>query len=118
MSAPDIPISPKGALVALLVVILVYRFLLYPSLLSPLAKIPNAHWSAPISRAWILWIRRTHRENRTLLAAHRRLGPVVRVGPNDLSINDVDSVRTVYQGGFEKHRWYDVFDNYGYGSSA
>lgn len=104
-----------GPAVAVLFVFLTYRLIVYPSLFSPLARIPSAHWSAPISRVWILWVRFVQRENRTLHSAHRRLGPVVRVSPNELSVSDVDSVRTIYQGGFEKPVWYSVFDNYGYG---
>ncbi|KAL2019886.1 hypothetical protein VTK56DRAFT_9061 [Thermocarpiscus australiensis] len=99
--------------VAAVSVFLVYTYVIYPTLFSPAARIPNAHWSAPFSRLWILWIRFVHRENRTLHSAHRQLGPIIRVAPNELSINDVDSVRTVYQGGFEKPVWYSVFDNYG-----
>ncbi|SPQ26839.1 322ad217-00c0-4be7-8269-79ef246af42e [Thermothielavioides terrestris] len=102
-----------SAAAAAIFVFLSYRYLVYPALLSPLSRVPSAHWSAPFSRLWILWIRFARRENRTLLSAHRRLGPVVRVGPYELSINDTDSVRTVYQGGFEKPAWYSVFDNYG-----
>lgn len=100
---------------AALFAFLTYRFIFWPALFSPLARIPNAHWSVPFSRLWILRIRFTHRENKTLFAAHRRHGPIVRVGPSELSIDDVDCVRTVYQGGFEKTSWYSVFDNYGYG---
>ncbi|KAK4249572.1 cytochrome P450 [Corynascus novoguineensis] len=102
-----------SALAATIFAVLAYRYVICPAVLSPLSRIPNAHWSAPFSRLWILWIRRAHRENRTLHSAHRRLGPVIRVGPNELSINDFDCVRTVYQGGFEKPSWYSVFDNYG-----
>ncbi|KAK4665817.1 hypothetical protein QC763_409380 [Podospora pseudopauciseta] len=98
---------------AALFAFLTYRFIFWPALFSPLARIPNAHWSVPFSRLWILRIRFTHRENKTLFAAHRRHGPIVRVGPSELSIDDVDCVRTVYQGGFEKTSWYSVFDNYG-----
>ncbi|KAK0628885.1 cytochrome P450 family protein [Bombardia bombarda] len=105
--------ASSGLAVTLFLVFLLYRYLVYPALLSPLAQIPSAHWSSPISRLWILWIRYTHRENRTLHALHRQLGPVVRVGPNELSVDGVDSVRTVYQGGFDKPVWYSVFDNYG-----
>jgi hypothetical protein len=107
-------VSPAVGAIA---VFLLYQYIIRPAFLSPLSRIPNAHWSAPFSRLWILWIRFVHRENRTLHSAHRRLGPVVRIGPNELSINDLDSVRTVYQGGFEKPVWYSVFDNYGYGDS-
>jgi hypothetical protein len=103
-----------AAVIAIAIVAsLTYRYVIYPAVFSPLARVPSAHWSAPFSRLWILWIRFVHRENRTLHSAHRRLGSVVRVGPNELSINDFDSVRTVYQGGFEKPPWYSVFDNYG-----
>jgi hypothetical protein len=113
MAYPD---SWVGVAAAAVIVFLTLRFIVHPALFSPLARIPSAHWSAPFSPIWILWVRFVHRENRTLHSAHRRLGPVIRVGPNELSINDVDSVRTVYQGGFEKPVWYSVFDNYGYES--
>jgi hypothetical protein len=99
-------------------VCLLYRYAIYPACLSPLASVPNAHWSVPFSRLWILRVRFVHWENRTLHAAHRRLGPIIRVGPNELSINDLGSVRSVYQGGYEKPVWYSVFDNYGYDTGS
>jgi hypothetical protein len=101
-------------LAAIVVIIfLIYHFIVHPAFLSPLSKIPNAHWSAPYSRLWALSIRFNNQENRTLRAAHKRLGPVIRVAPHELSIDDGDCVRTVYQGGFDKPVWYSVFDNYG-----
>ncbi|PHH89692.1 hypothetical protein CDD83_5473 [Cordyceps sp. RAO-2017] len=90
-----------------------YAFLLHPALLSPLARIPSAHWSCAVSGLWILAARRRGRENRSLGDAHRRLGRVVRVAPNALSVDGVDAVRAVYQAGFDKWPWYSVFDNYG-----
>ncbi|KAI5866361.1 cytochrome P450 [Durotheca rogersii] len=102
---------PAACLIAALV--LLYRYVIYPAALSPLARVPAAHWSCSFSPAWILWARFDSRENHTLHAAHRRLGPVVRVGPSELSVDSVDAVKTIYQGGFDKHPWYSVFDNYG-----
>ncbi|KAI1500884.1 cytochrome P450 3A12 [Biscogniauxia marginata] len=99
--------------VILLLLVLVYQYILYPAVLSPLRKIPKAHWSCSISPAWILWARFKGRENRTLYIAHRQHGPIVRVGPDELSINNIEGVKTIYQGGFDKHQWYSVFDNYG-----
>ncbi|CAJ2505057.1 Uu.00g124510.m01.CDS01 [Anthostomella pinea] len=90
-----------------------YYFLIQPAILSPLVKVPKAHWSCSISPAWILRARFDGRENRTLYEAHKQLGPIVRVGPNELSINNIEAVKTVYQGGFDKHQWYSVFDNFG-----
>lgn len=97
-----------------LVLLAIYKFIIHPTFLSPLAKVPNAHWSAPVTEFWILWTRYKCRENRTLHAAHLKLGPVIRVAPNELSVNDLGSLRTAYTGGFEKGQWYSIFDNYGY----
>lgn len=101
-----------GVFVAL---VAVYQFLIYPFFLSPLSKIPNAHPTSAISPAWILWVRFTSRNNRTIQAAHERYGPIVRLAPNELSINCVDGgLRTIYAGGFEKHDWYpNLFGAYG-----
>jgi len=91
----------------------VYKFIVHPTFILPLSRIPNAHWSSPISPLWILWTRYCCRENRDVHAAHLKHGPVVRLAPNELSINDIGGVRTVYAGGFEKGQWYSIFDNYG-----
>lgn len=95
----------------------VYRYLIYPALVSPLSHIPTAHWSTPFSPLWILLARKNGYENKALLEAHRTKGSVVRVGPGALSVDGVDAIRTVYGGGFEKDRWYHVFDNYGFATS-
>jgi len=92
----------------------IFKFIINPIFFSPLSKVPNAHWTSPFAPAWILWIRFYSKENRTLHAAHLKYGPVLRVAPNELSVNDISSVRTVYTGGFEKGQWYSIFDNYGY----
>lgn len=75
---------------------LVYRHVIYPLWLSPLSRIPNAHPTASISSAWILWKRYVGKENVSVFAAHQRLGPLVRLGPNEISVNCVDGgIRTV-----------------------
>ncbi|KAI2610294.1 cytochrome P450 [Hypoxylon fragiforme] len=96
-----------------LITALLYQYVLYPAVFSPLSRIPNAHWSCSISPAWILWARFKSRENRTLHLAHQLHGPIVRLGPNELSVNSVEAVKTIYQGGFDKHQWYSIFNNYG-----
>ncbi|MCJ1391105.1 hypothetical protein MMC18_003967 [Xylographa bjoerkii] len=94
--------------------LLIYRYLIHP-LLAPLSRIPAAHFSAPFSPLWILLIRKRGTENRTLLSLHEKLGPIIRLGPRELSVNCVDGgIRAIYSGGFEKHEWYStIFDNYG-----
>jgi len=95
------------------VVALLYKLLLYPALFSPLSRLPQPHWSCSVSSVWILWLRYSGRENHTLHEVHHKYGPIVRIGPAEVSINSVEAVETVYQGGFDKHSWYSVFKNYG-----
>ena len=94
--------------------LLLYKYILSPLLFSPLSKIPNAHYSAPILPLWIWSKRRTGAGVHTFLALHEKYGPVVRLAPNEISVNSAEALRTVYVGGFEKYRWYlDAFVNYG-----
>ncbi|KAK3711124.1 hypothetical protein LTR37_009911 [Vermiconidia calcicola] len=95
--------------------LVIYKYLIHPLFLSPLARIRSAHWSAPLSRLWILNARRQELETFAIHAAHSRLGPIIRIAPNELSVNNVDGgIRTIYSGGYEKGTWYsNVFCNYG-----
>ena len=101
-------------LFALFVLIIADQYLLNPLFLSPLRHIPTAHSTCAVSSAWITWTRFRRHENRSVFAAHRKHGPVLRLGPQELSINCVDDgIRTVYGGGFEKSDWYNTFRNFG-----
>ncbi|EEP81715.1 conserved hypothetical protein [Uncinocarpus reesii 1704] len=96
-------------------VVAVYKFIIFPAFLSPLSKVPNAHFTSSIAPFWILWKRFQMTGNRTIHEAHQKHGPIVRLAPTELSINCVDGgIRTVYAGGFEKHAWYPrVFGAFG-----
>lgn len=96
------------------VAILVSRFVVYPIAGSPLSRIPNAHWSAPFSSLWILHVRYKDVETEVLAEAHKKLGPIVRLGPNDVSIDGIENIKTVYTGPFDRTKWYSIFDNYGW----
>ncbi|RSL54828.1 hypothetical protein CEP54_009700 [Fusarium duplospermum] len=96
-----------------LALLLLYHHVLHPALISPLRKLPAAHWTCHFSSTWILAARLYRRENRSLHEAHIKLGPVVRIGPVEVSVDGVEGMRVIYQGGFEKGFWYSVFSNYG-----
>jgi hypothetical protein len=82
---------------------------------SRLSAIPNAHFSAPYSRLWLFLMKATDSEHDARETAHRLLGPVIRLAPNELSVSCIeDGVQTIYSGGFEKGGWYESFLNYGY----
>lgn len=87
---------------------------------NPVRKIPAAHPLAPFTSLWISSIRWRKIENATIKAAHDRLGPIVCLGPNEISVNCVKGgIRDVYAGGFEKrdpksgYNWYGFFTNFG-----
>jgi hypothetical protein len=70
---------------------------------SGLKDIPNAHFSVPYSRLWLLLMKWNKRENRTRTRLHQRLGPVVRIGPREVSVNCIDDgIRIIYGAKFNK----------------
>ena len=75
---------------------IVYRYVIHPTFISPLSQVPAAHPTVPFCSAWILWKRFSGKENATVLDAHKRLGPLVRLGPSEISVNCVNGgIRTV-----------------------
>lgn len=114
-TALPIPL-PASVLLALSLsfLYLLYAYLLHPLLLSPLRHIPAAHPLARLTSLWILRRRHAGRENATIRSAHERLGPVVVLGPGEVSVACVrGGIAAVYGGGMEKGGWYDVFGNLG-----
>ncbi|KAE8449039.1 hypothetical protein EG329_008627 [Mollisiaceae sp. DMI_Dod_QoI] len=93
---------------------LIYHYILTPLLFSPLSKIPSAHWSAPISARWINNLRLDGKTGiAATLSAHNRLGPIVRLSPDEISVASLDGLRKIYSGGFEKDPSYlEEFTNY------
>ncbi|GIZ45119.1 hypothetical protein CKM354_000830200 [Cercospora kikuchii] len=110
----SLPLIPTLALSALLLT-LFYKYIVHPTFLSPLSRIPNAHWSSPISSLYILSHRLAQTDTPHIHHLHTLYGPVIRLAPSEISVNCVDGgLRTVYLKGMEKGTWYkNVFSNYG-----
>lgn len=99
------PIKVLCGTVSLL--LLVYHFVIYPAFISPLSKVPNAHFTSSFSPLWMWWQRRGGRQAaRAIHAAHQRHGPVVRLAPNELHVASVETLRQVFVGDFPKDKWY------------
>ncbi|KIW84281.1 hypothetical protein Z517_03531 [Fonsecaea pedrosoi CBS 271.37] len=51
----------------------------------------------------------------TVNQLHQKYGPVVRIGPNEVSFNSLSALRTIYGAGsgFERTSFYQMFDVYG-----
>ena len=79
---------------------------IYTSYRSPLSAIPDAHFTVRFSPLWNLINKWRARENRARYQAHQKLGPVIRIGPGEISIDSIDMVQQVYVGNFDKDKWY------------
>lgn len=92
-------------------------YVVYGHLSSPLRNVPTAHPTSPFSGIWILSRTLVGRRNHSIHAAHLKHGPIVRLGPSEISINDPALVKAVYSAGngFDKPVWYHIFTNYGFG---
>jgi cytochrome P450 len=80
----------------------VYKFIIYPLLLSPLAKIPKAHYTSPFTSTWINQKRQSGREISSIFEAHEKCGPVVQLCPNEVSFASMDGLRQIYTAGFNR----------------
>ncbi|KAI4594032.1 hypothetical protein KJ359_008822 [Pestalotiopsis sp. 9143b] len=88
----------------------VFRPWVQQAAFSPLAKLPTVHWSCSWSPLWVLYLRYSGRELEVMHEAHQKLGPVLRVGPRDVSVSCYnDGVRTIYGGGMDKPDYYDYY---------
>lgn len=98
--------------------ILYALLVIHEYLSSPLRNVPSAHPTAPFSRFWIVSKKLRDQRNRSVHEAHLKYGPVIRLGPSEVSINDPALVKAVYStgSGFDKPAWYNIFTNYGFGS--
>ncbi len=100
--------------VAALLSVLVYKYIYYPRFASPLSKLPTAHPLCSITARWFSRRISQQKELTTLLAAHQKHGPVVRLGPREVSVVSLEGLRDIYTAGLEKHPWYvQIFANYG-----
>ncbi|KAL7270148.1 hypothetical protein RUND412_007155 [Rhizina undulata] len=100
--------------IILLALVLPLNLILIPLFSHPLRKIPAAHQIAHYTRLWILWKTIFKQRNRSIHAAHQKHGPIVRLGPNEVSVSSLEGLKTIYSGsGFDKSSWYRVFENYG-----
>ncbi|KAJ5265283.1 hypothetical protein N7524_006301 [Penicillium chrysogenum] len=106
-----IPLIPLALLV--LTTYLIYHHVINPYFLSPISSIPNAHFTSPLSSHWIDRKRNTGTEVLAIYALHQNHGPIVRLGPKELSVNSLHGLKTIYTGAFEKHAFYNnVFVNF------
>lgn len=109
LSLPSVGLLLVGAVTALF-----YYLVLYPLFISPLSRIPGPKLAAVSS--WYLDFR--YAADTAIPHLHqliRNYGPVVRVGPNEVVVNDAQHLSTIYgvRSHFPKPHTAELFANYG-----
>ena len=98
-------------------VALLALYAFYKHWTDPLARIPTIHWSAPFSRSYIIWQIYQNKRRYAHYDAHMKrdaeILPLIRVGPNEISMLTTQGIKIVYDGGFERTLHYTVFRNFG-----
>jgi cytochrome P450 len=107
-------LSPGAALAAVAIICFgLYSAIVRPLFLSPLSKIPGPKLFALTKWRLALEDWRAVR-TRSIDQLHRKYGPVVRVGPNEVHFNSTSALRTIYGAGsgWERTEFYRMFDVY------
>ncbi len=96
-----------------LIVLAIVASLIHGHYFHALRKFPGPFWAAHTNlwRIYHLW---TRRMPDTLLQLHQKYGPVVQIGPNDLSFQNVEAINQIYKSGrkFVKSDFYDGFTTF------
>ncbi|KAJ5691997.1 hypothetical protein N7462_001420 [Penicillium macrosclerotiorum] len=92
---------------------LIYR-LCHCLLFSPLRRVPGPT-SFALTGARLSFEDYRGTRTRKIFSLHQKYGPVVRVGPNEISFNSLSSLRAIYGAGsgFERTEFYKMFEAYG-----
>ncbi|KAF4554808.1 Cytochrome P450-like protein 7 [Elsinoe fawcettii] len=87
-------------------------FIVIKSYASPLRRVPGPFF-ARFSKLWYLRNIFKGGFEKTNIELHQKLGPIVRIAPNQYSIDDVEAIRIIYGHGtsFVKNDWYYASGN-------
>ncbi|KAK3951370.1 cytochrome P450, partial [Pseudoneurospora amorphoporcata] len=91
----------------LLLIAIIITTSLYRLYLHPLARVPGPRLAA-LSNTWHAYHARNGRMYTLGKTLHKRYGPVVRVGPDELWVDGREAFKTIYSAGsgFEKSHFY------------
>ncbi|KAI0432393.1 cytochrome P450 family protein [Xylaria sp. FL1042] len=71
-------------------------YIIYQCIFSPLASFPGP-LAAKLTKTWRAYGMYKGTWHRDLVELHRKYGPVVRIGPNELSVGDPEAFRQIYR---------------------
>jgi hypothetical protein len=93
-------------------------WLLYTSVIAVRSyhtRIPGP-WYTNVTTLVLKYYEFTRRRRIWIHSLHQRYGPVVRLAPNEVSFNNLEGMKEIYQSGgsgYDKTEFYDLFKQYG-----
>lgn len=91
--------------------ILLVGYILAQGILGSVSKIPGP-WYTRFTSFWIKYQEFTANRRESVHRLHQVYGPVVRLGPNEVSFTSLDAVREIYASGgsgYDKTEFYSLF---------
>jgi hypothetical protein len=91
--------------------ILVFGYIVAQGFTSPVSKVPGP-WYTRFTSLWIKYQEFTANRRESVHRLHKLYGPVVRLGPNEVSFTSLDAIREIYASGgsgYDKTEFYSLF---------
>ncbi len=90
-------------------------FGIYRAFISPMSKIPGP-WHSLLTNAWLVYQEFTSMRRSYIHELHQRYGPVVRLGPSQVSFITREAIKEIYTSegsGYDKTEFYTLFMQFG-----
>ena len=91
--------------------ILLLGYFVVHAVISPVSKVPGPMHTR-FTSLWIKFQEFTANRRESVHRLHQIYGPVVRLGPNEVSFTSVDAIREIYASGgsgYDKTEFYSLF---------
>ncbi|CAI7633250.1 unnamed protein product [Penicillium pancosmium] len=96
------------------VLIFLIGYYIGPGLWAPLTKIPGP-WYTRFTSLWIKYQEFMANRRESVHRLHQQYGPVVRLGPNEVSFTSLDAIKEIYASGgsgYDKTEFYTLFKQF------
>lgn len=88
--------------------------LIYRATFAHLSKLPGP-WYSLFSDLFLMYKEFSAQRRVYIHELHKQFGPVVRLGPNEVSFTSLEALKEIYQSrgsGYDKTEFYDLFIQY------
>lgn len=102
-------------IIGLATCLLLLSFKLFQAITSPLAKIPGPRYSI-LTPVYLMLQEFTSKRRLYIHRLHQKYGPVVRLGPNEVSFTSLEALKEIYTSGgsgYDRTEFYTLFKQFG-----